>query len=774
MNSDKNENDPSKPSKAIEEPSKEKEADTNEEQAKSLETEKIQQEKEKPEEDKTVKAKKKPAVVTRSKSTETNTLLQLDKKNKPVKQNPFLPTTKEHPKSTPAAAKKKESHFQGIKEFVKEFSSAGKIAKEATKAITAARQLTFDKNRDTANSPKSPERNSNSEIAHGSSIQVVDEATNSTNNTREYREIEIDTDPTTIDFGSTDLLQKEIQTENTVVNPLGNLNPPTYPGEDLQQQYIDRRIAERQKQLAANITANLKDKIVTDKLNQRAVVELIRLEEGESSTTNSIQTNSARLLETINLRGGTTSIDPYTNQLVVESRVQQETNSTMSEIPITELLRGISYFRGDEKDLETFIDNADLYFAIVAESQKQTLLRIIKARITGEALNKIGNLASYESWEDLKQALKTKIKTIISFEAAQEEITNVKQKNTETIQEYGNRVKKLLQNLNNANLTLVDNESSIAALKIANEKIAIRKFEQNLLNETLKIIVSSSNKQTLEESVSYAVEREMWLRSTNVTKCNFCNKTGHLESECRTKMARNSNRNEPLARPGNRAQNIVCYKCNRPGHYASECRSSTPRNNNNNYNNNHNNDNAGNNNGNFNRNGNNGENNVRNNLRQQNNNHNNGNNFNRNGNNTPRGNRNNNPYNNGQNYDNGNRNSMQGNPNRQNRNTNQRFNNNGNFNPNYPNQNFNNGNNNENFDQNYNDNLYRNNNMNYSTNTAAMGNQNPPNGIQQIPMPTQLANPTQTIPQYNSQMPQQPVSMGPNQPQVLGHMQNLN
>lgn len=72
----------------------------------------------------------------------------------------------------------------------------------------------------------------------------------------------------------------------------------------------------------------------------------------------------------------------------------------------------------------------------------------MKAKLTGEVLQKIGSVERLTTWTALKTALREKIKPLVSFAGAQEAIINNKQKPTETIRQFGARIKILLKEIN--------------------------------------------------------------------------------------------------------------------------------------------------------------------------------------------------------------------------------------------------------------------------------------------------------------------------------------
>lgn len=251
------------------------------------------------------------------------------------------------------------------------------------------------------------------------------------------------------------------------------------------------------------------------------------------------------------------------------------------DLPLADLLNGIKMFEGEPEKLPEFITNCDLYHALAPDTQKAMILTIIKHRLAQSVKERIANEATFVTWEALRAELKAKIKkAAVSYDGVMSEMAMVRQKNNESIQDYGNRVKIVLKKLHEASSRMCP--EAAGALRIANERNAINKFEQNLLDTTLRITVNATSKDTLEQSIIIAMEKEIWLKGSNVVSCTICKKAGHSDSECRT---------------GSNA--IKCYNCNKPGHVTANCRSRSSNTDNGSANNSRN---AGNN-RNFNRNG---------------------------------------------------------------------------------------------------------------------------------------------------------------------------
>lgn len=104
--------------------------------------------------------------------------------------------------------------------------------------------------------------------------------------------------------------------------------------------------------------------------------------------------------------------------------------------------------------------------------------------------------------------------------------------------------------MNEASKELSENDQENAILRKINEKHAICKFEQNIRNNTLRILVSAAAKDTLDECVMFAVQKELLIKTQNNKKCLNCGLNGHDADNCRRRKS-----DEQTIKKGNYKQN---------------------------------------------------------------------------------------------------------------------------------------------------------------------------------------------------------------------------
>lgn len=251
---------------------------------------------------------------------------------------------------------------------------------------------------------------------------------------------------------------------------------------------------------------------------------------------------------------------------IPETKIKIQSN--MAEIGLKEILIGIKPYKGEETELEAFLNRCDLYVSLTPTALQANLLLIIKANLSGEVLQKIGDVAQYADWNQLKRALRESIKPLFSFAGAQEAILANKQLKTETVRQFGARMKTLLEQINNTK-HITDSVTEVKiALRKQNERQAIIKYQQNILNPELQRLLATSTLDTLDELIALAAEKEIWIKSSALMKCSICSKT-HLEFECTfdEKKAKNGD-----SQPNSlQKKDVICSRCKKPGHFASTC-----------------------------------------------------------------------------------------------------------------------------------------------------------------------------------------------------------
>lgn len=207
----------------------------------------------------------------------------------------------------------------------------------------------------------------------------------------------------------------------------------------------------------------------------------------------------------------------------------------MAAFKISHLLTAIPTYDGKEKDLESFINVCQNFYDFMDTSQRAQLIGVIKMRIIGRALARIQPTTDLDTWPKLKEKLEKTFQKPLTYELAQYELTLVKQKRNETIEDFAERIQNGLEKMNKAIQNLTTDEGALHALKNTNERQALQQFEQNIFSDDLRIRVDSANKETLAKAILFAKQKEISLKLNTTKTCDFCKMTGHEISDCRKK-----------------------------------------------------------------------------------------------------------------------------------------------------------------------------------------------------------------------------------------------
>lgn len=232
----------------------------------------------------------------------------------------------------------------------------------------------------------------------------------------------------------------------------------------------------------------------------------------------------------------------------------------MAKLTVSDIIKAIPVFEGHQKDMDYFISTCTNYYNMIDDNQKATFISIIVTKFKGIAYIKMQPLSELTTWELIKTRLEEKFKRPLNYETAQDEIAGIRQARNESIEVYGNHIRLALHKLNKATETLTDNVEALKSLRTANEKLAIRKFDQNLFNSNLKIWVGAKEFDTLDAAISFAMQKETINKNTSNVRCNYCNINGHIENDCRRKQRERNQNNSDRTNNFTRSNDYNRYK----------------------------------------------------------------------------------------------------------------------------------------------------------------------------------------------------------------------
>lgn len=276
--------------------------------------------------------------------------------------------------------------------------------------------------------------------------------------------------------------------------------------------------------------------------------------------------------------GITSPIQQNLSQITLQDLGDNSQNSDGDSIPEQniqnmalspgDILRGIPDFDSKtQTDVNKFIACVDMMY-VLSPNANDTILAVLKAKLV--AANKLGSLEN-KTWPQIKNEIHEKYKLTVPFEVAQEQLISIKQGPKETLDAYANRVKSLLDSLNNA--TLDANNEVQASNRVMNENLATRKFKQNIFDKEIRIMAISAEHTSLTDAIAHAMAKSEQLHASNVAiqpqiekKDANSNKSGNGGNS--NKQFNTQNKNEKSTPKSNE----FCKYCKRNNHTIETCR----------------------------------------------------------------------------------------------------------------------------------------------------------------------------------------------------------
>ena len=238
--------------------------------------------------------------------------------------------------------------------------------------------------------------------------------------------------------------------------------------------------------------------------------------------------------------------------------------------PLT-AIKIVPIFTGFGDSVDRFVKTSRIAYAAVCENLKPFMLEMIRAQCTGEANEfLLGQADTLSDLESLLNVIKDAYKLHDDYCLLIAEISTIKQKNNETVHEYGKRVNKLLTRIIFAtkdNFTTVDN-NNIDIIE-ATRKNVIHCFIRGLIDTEVRQNTKIENPLCLNKAISIARRAE--------TECLFRKKLINSKNNTEVNTKRTFNKSELhfiknlKVLKGKVEFKGKCHKCKELGHTRSKC-----------------------------------------------------------------------------------------------------------------------------------------------------------------------------------------------------------
>lgn len=169
----------------------------------------------------------------------------------------------------------------------------------------------------------------------------------------------------------------------------------------------------------------------------------------------------------------------------------------------------IPEFAGEPSELPKFLDSCMIAKELFTTADKLTILDAIKVRLTGRAYDLI-TINNYKSFEEVVKGLQENLLSTTSYEQLRGVLLQTRQQDTETIKEYGLKIKSLLHDINTARLQKLPisaTEDIKKPIRKENESLATWVFTNNLFKNEIKTFMKAARFESLNMAIA-AAEKE--------------------------------------------------------------------------------------------------------------------------------------------------------------------------------------------------------------------------------------------------------------------------
>lgn len=261
--------------------------------------------------------------------------------------------------------------------------------------------------------------------------------------------------------------------------------------------------------------------------------------------------------------------------------------SLSEQYPIKILCDFIDTYKGDRETLPAFLTNCQNALGLASESQKKLILKYILSKLRGKAQIACSNKV-FEDFESLQSFLRQNFGERKHYNHLFFELQSCRQQDNESVSQFALRLETCLTDMQSEIHNSETLKKDLSGRIAMTEDLALHTFTFGL-HSSLRNMVRSRNPKTLNDAINIAIEEEKIYNFTlkvspkTIKNCTFCNRTGHLESQCIKKKRSLSQPSTSFtaktqtfsdsrtqSKPS-QAKDVVCAYCNKTGHHISQC-----------------------------------------------------------------------------------------------------------------------------------------------------------------------------------------------------------
>lgn len=291
---------------------------------------------------------------------------------------------------------------------------------------------------------------------------------------------------------------------------------------------------------------------------------------------------------------------PHSLSTIIEEVVPQnisknftsEINQTVEKITMafSQAMGIVPNYSGSPQDLSKFLRCCKIAQDLFKATDKPTFMELMEIKLQDKAYEVI-KYKDFTDFEELKLELVKQFREKRTYEQIHTELVNIKQGQQENCLDYGNRVERLLADLNEASMARLGSTAETTTkleIKKMNSGIALEAFTLNL-RHPYRTIIRASRFSELSEAIKSAINEERYaapnpsypsktqyqaprpIRSFNgpmqiSPRCHKCNKIGHYATQCKTNIE------SQIPKTEIKTERLFCVYCKKNNHTIQKCR----------------------------------------------------------------------------------------------------------------------------------------------------------------------------------------------------------